>query len=53
MLLSSSVLLSEHPSNWRKKKGWGCVEKEAEAKLSIKYIKNNLQQQKVFAMVVF
>ena len=44
-LLSSSVFFSKTASNWRKtNKGRGCVEKEAEGKLSIQYIKNSLQQ---------
>ena len=45
-LLSSGVFLSEPTSNWRKtNKGGICVEKEAEAKLNLLHIKNNLQQE--------
>ena len=42
-LLSSSIFLPEPASNW-KKTSKGCVEKEAETKLSIQYIKSNIQQ---------
>ena len=51
-LLSSGVFLSEPTSNWRKtNKGGICVEKEAEAKLNLLHIKNNLQQE--IKIVVF
>ena len=47
-----SRLLFEPASDWRKtNKGWGCVKKEIETKLSIQYVKKNLQQLK--EIVVF
>ena len=46
-----SRLLFKPASDWRKtNKGWGCVEKLVETEISIKYIKNNLQQLKEFVV---
>ena len=36
----------------KQNKGWSCVEKEVEAKLSILYIKNYLEQLKDFAVFI-
>ena len=48
-----SRLLFEPVSDWRKtSKGWGCVEKKIETKLSAQYIKNNLQQLKEIAVFI-
>ena len=48
-----SRLLFEPASDGRKTyKGWGCAEKEVEAKLSMQYIKNNLQQLKEIAVFI-
>ena len=48
-----SRLLFEPASDWRKtNEGCGCVEKEVETKLSIQYIKNNLQQLKEIAAFI-
>ena len=45
--------LSEPAWYWKANKGWGCVEKEAAAKLNIQYIKNNLQREKGILMFIF
>ena len=36
----------------KQNKGWSCVDKEVEAKLSILYIKNYLEQLKDFAVFI-
>ena len=51
LLLSSNIFFSASALDWRKtNKGWGCTEKEADTKLSIQYIENNLQQLKEIAV---
>ena len=48
-----SHLLFEPASDCRKaSKGWGCVEKVVETKLSIQYIKKNLQQLKEIVFMI-
>ena len=48
-----SHLLFEPASDWKKiNKGWGCVEKVVETKLSMQYIKNNRQQLKEIAVFI-